>query len=225
VSQIYYWPIYFQSVKNDSAKDSGIYLLPLVISNGLASLVAGWVISKIGHYVPFMWAGAPLLAIGGGLYQLLDPYSPSSEWIGYQIVSGLGYGIAQQIPILSVQVVLDKVDVPTGCVMVIFFQCLGSALATSIGQNLFVDKLIQELHQVDGIDATAIVDAGAKDFRKLVPTEFMDAVIDAFGSALKNVFILATATAAMSFVVSLAMEWRRIPKDRKQEDPGSGALA
>lgn len=172
-----------------------------------------------------MWVGAPLLAIGGGLYQLLGPHSPSSKWIGYQIVSGIGYGMGQQIPILSVQVVLEKADVPTGCVMVIFFQCLGGALANSIGQNLFADKLIQELRRVEGIDATAIVEAGAKDFRTLVPAEVMDEVIDAFGSALKNVFLLATATAAIGFAASLIMEWRRIPKDQKEGDSATGALA
>jgi hypothetical protein len=217
VAQTYYWPIYFQSVRNTSAEVSGIYMLPLVISNSLVTVATGYSISKIGYYVPFMWAGAALLSVGSGLFQLLSTDSPASKWIGYQIISGLGYGMCIQIPIMAVQVVLDSEFVPTGVVMVIFFQCLGGALATSIGQNLFTDRLIRELRAVDGVDVAAVVKAGAKDFRKLVPVELMNAVAEAFGSATRSVFLLALATAVIAFASSWVMEWRSLPRDRKEE--------
>lgn len=216
VAQTYYWPIYFQSIRNTSARDSGIYLLPLVISNGITTLVVGWLVSKIGHYVPFMICGSALLAVGSGLYQLISAHSPASEWIGFQIVSGLGYGMSIQLPILAIQVVLDDVDVPTGCVMVIFFQCLGGALATSVGQNIFTDSLIGKLHKLHGVDASAIVDAGAKDFRAIVPQELLFEVIDAFQSALRRVFLLAMAVATIAFASSWLMEWRKVPQDPKR---------
>ncbi|CCF47107.1 MFS transporter, partial [Colletotrichum higginsianum] len=92
VLQSYYWPIYFQSVRNTNARDSGINLLPSIVSNSLGTFCAGWISSKTGHYVPLMWIGAPVLATGGGLYQLIRANSPMGEWIGFQILSGLGYG-------------------------------------------------------------------------------------------------------------------------------------
>ncbi|PKY00417.1 putative MFS toxin transporter, partial [Aspergillus campestris IBT 28561] len=211
VVQTYYWPMYFQSVKGVSARDSGIQLLPLCISMSLTTLSAGWIISRIGYYVPFMWAGAPFLAIGGGLFQIIRADSPLSNWVGYQIVSGIGYGLCGQIPILAVQVVLDKENVPTGCVLIMFFQCLGGALATSIAQNLFTDKLMKNLRKVKGVDSAAVVAAGAADFRRLVAPERLAKVIDAYTSALKTVFLLALATAAIAFFVGLAIEWRRLP--------------
>lgn len=198
-------------------------MLPMIISNSLSTLVVGWFISKVGTYVPFMWLGAPILAAGGGLFQLLDANSPDSKWIGYQIVSGVGCGICTQIPIMSVQVVLDKADVPIGCVMVIFFQALGGVIATSIGQNIFTDRLVKELSKVDGVDADAVVTAGAKDFRKVISPHLLNDVIRAFASALKSVFYLAVATAALALIISLAMEWRKLPQDRKDEDPTSEA--
>jgi hypothetical protein len=217
VTQTYYWPIYFQSVKNTSAKDSGVYMLPLCLSSAISTLAAGWITSKIGYYVPFMWIGAPILATGAGLYQLIRVHSLASEWIGYQIVSGIGYGLCTQIPIVSVQVVLDKLDVPTGCVVILFFQCLGGAMATSIAQNLFTDKLLKKLLDVDGVDAAAVVRAGAKEFRRLIPSELMGPVLEAFGAALRNVFLLSLASSVVALVVSSAMEWRKVPTDGRKD--------
>ncbi|GFG16265.1 putative HC-toxin efflux carrier TOXA [Aspergillus udagawae] len=216
VVQSYFWPIYFQSVRNTNARDSGINLLPLIVSNSLGTVCAGSIASRFGHYVPFMWFGPLVLATGGGLYQLVRADSPRGQWIGFQILSGLGYGICSQMPILAVQVVLSKPDIPTGLVMIMFFQILGGALAPSVGQNLFTDGLLRNLSKVQGIDGAAVVAAGASGFRKIVPPELMNAVVDAFNSALRNVFWVALATPALAWITSWAMEWRQLPDSKRQ---------
>lgn len=217
VVQSYFWPIYFQSVKGTNARDSGINLLPLIVSNSLGTLCAGSIASRFGHYVPFMWVGPLILAAGGGLYQLVRPDSPRGQWIGFQILSGLGYGSCSQMPILAVQVVLNKSDIPTGLVMIMFFQMLGGALAPSVGQNLFTDGLLQNLSKVRGIDSAAVVAAGASGFRAIVPPELMNAVVGAFNAALKNVFWVALATPALAWITSWAMEWKQLPDPRKDK--------
>lgn len=214
VLQSYYWPIYFQSVRNNSARDGGIFLLPIVVSNSLGTICAGWVSSKFGQYVPLMWIGAPILAVGGGLYQLVHSESPPGQWIAFQIISGLGYGMCSQMPILAVQVVLSRAEIPTGLVTIMFFQMLGGALAPSVGQNLFTDTLLRLLGEIKGVDGAAVVAAGAGEFRKVIPHELLDAVVDAFNSALKNVFWVAIATPALAWVMSWAMEWRQIPDSK-----------
>ncbi|KAF7117596.1 hypothetical protein CNMCM5793_006688 [Aspergillus hiratsukae] len=216
VLQSYFWPIYFQSVRNTNARDSGINLLPLIVSNSLGTICAGLIASRFGHYVPFMWFGPLVLATGGGLYQLVRPDSPRGQWIGFQILSGLGYGSCSQMPILAVQVVLSKADIPTGLVMIMFFQMLGGALAPSVGQNLFTDGLLRNLRKVQGIDGAAVVAAGASGFREKIPPELMTAVVDAFNSALRNVFWVALAAPALAWITSWAMEWRQLPDSKRQ---------
>ncbi|EAW16712.1 MDR family MFS transporter [Aspergillus fischeri NRRL 181] len=216
VVQSYFWPIYFQSVRGTNARDSGINLLPLIVSNSLGTLCAGSLASRFGHYVPFMWVGPLVLATGGGIYQLVRVDSPLGQWVGFQILSGLGYGICSQMPILAVQVVLHKPDIPTGLVMIMFFQMLGGALAPSVGQNLFTDALLKNLSKVQGIDGAAVVAAGASGFREIVPPELMNAVVDAFNSALRNVFWVALATPALAWITSWAMEWRRLHDSKRQ---------
>ncbi|KAF7717623.1 MFS-type transporter [Penicillium ucsense] len=219
VLQSYFWPIYFQSVQGTNARDSGINLLPLIVSNSIGTAGSGLLASKFGHYVPFMVIGPPILATGGGLYQLINSNSPRGQWIGFQVLSGLGYGICSQMPILAVQVVLNKPDVPTGLVVIMFFQMLGGALAPSVGQNLFTTGLLQSLHDIQGgVDADAIVAAGASGFRALVPPNLMGAVVGAFNSALRNAFWVALATPALACVTALAMEWRRLPDSKTEDD-------
>lgn len=212
----YFWPIYFQSVRGTNARDSGINLLPLIVSNSLGTLCAGSLASRFGHYVPFMWVGPLVLAAGGGPYQLVRADSPLGQWVGFQILSGVGYGICSQMPILAVQVVLNKPDIPTGLVMIMFFQMLGGALAPSVGQNLFTDGLLKNLSKMHGIDGAAVVAAGASGFREIVPPELMNAVVDAFNSALRNVFWVALATPVLAWITSLAMEWRQLPYSKGQ---------
>lgn len=216
--QTYYWPIYFQSVKDTSARDSGIFMFPFAISTMLSTFVTGWIISKVGYYVPFMWVGAPVLAAGGALFKLLNAYSPPLNWAGYQIISGIGYGICGQIPFLAVQVVLNREDVPTGCVLVILFECLGASLGPSIAQNLFTDTILKKLQKVDGVNGEAVVAAGAKDFRRLIRSDLLDTVVDAFGDALWNVFLLTVISSAAALVISIGMEWRTLPKNTKNSN-------
>ncbi|KAH3001630.1 hypothetical protein KXW60_007550 [Aspergillus fumigatus] len=163
-----------------------------------------------------MWVGPLVLAAGGGLYQLVRADSPLGQWVGFQILSGVGYGICSQMPILAVQVVLNKPDIPTGLVMIMFFQMLGGALAPSVGQNLFTDGLLKNLSKMHGIDGAAVVAAGASGFREIVPPELMNAVVDAFNSALRNVFWVALATPVLAWITSLAMEWRQLPYSKGQ---------
>ena len=100
--------------------------------------------------------------------------------------------------------------------MIMFFQMLGGALAPSVGQNLFTDGLLQNLSKVQGIDGAAVVAAGASGFRAIVPPALMNAVVDAFNSALRNVFWVALAAPALAWITSWAMEWRQLPDSKRK---------
>lgn len=51
-SMMYYLPIYFQVVREDSATWSGIRLIPMELSISIIATVAGFFISKSGIYKP-----------------------------------------------------------------------------------------------------------------------------------------------------------------------------
>ena len=111
---VYYLAFYFQAVKGTTAEGSGIRSIPYLISITLAAMTSGLLVSLLGVYAPFIWAGTAIFTIGCGMLYTLDVGSTLGEWFGYELIAGIGVGACFQVPIIAVQVVLSTEDMPTG---------------------------------------------------------------------------------------------------------------
>ncbi|KAF2464808.1 MFS general substrate transporter [Lindgomyces ingoldianus] len=215
-THIYYLPLYFQSVDGATASMSGVRILPYLATMIVTATVSGFCISKLGHYVPFMMAGSTLFTIGAGLIHTLAVGSGAAQWVGYQLLAGIGFGMAFQIPYSALHVVLDAKDLPTGNALIVFFQALGGALAVSIAQNVLSNELLVRLETtILAHDALAIIAAGPTHIAEAVPGPFVDIVVEAYSYAISKTFILPIAAAGMSFLCSLGMEYKKIKKLEK----------
>lgn len=67
-------------------------------------------------------------AIGGGLLSTLNQNPSISEWIGYQIVLGVGVGACLAIPLMLAEVVMKPKNVSTTTAIIIFAQSIGGAM-------------------------------------------------------------------------------------------------
>lgn len=80
-SAVYYLPIYFQVVRNDSAMWSGIRLIPMQMVLTVLSTIVGLTISKTGVYRPLITVGMALLTMWIGLFSLFKEDTPfSGKW-------------------------------------------------------------------------------------------------------------------------------------------------
>jgi MFS family permease len=210
----YYLPYYFQAIKGTSAAQSGIRILPYLVAMTGITLVTGPIISRVGYYVPFLWVGASFTTIGSGLLFTLKVNSGAGPWIGYQIIAGLGVGIAVQIPFIAVQVVLPKNDMPSGSGLLGFFNALGGALSISIAQNIFASTLAKRLEQLPNIDAAAVIAAGAANITSAISENQIGVVREAYDYALMRAFILPIAVGGGAFAASLVMEWRSVKENQ-----------
>ncbi|KAI0399016.1 MFS general substrate transporter [Xylaria palmicola] len=216
---VYYIPIWFQAVQGVSAVNSGIRNLPMLLSVVVSSLVAGGLITAFGYYTPFMIVGSILAAIGGGLLTTWKPDTSTGIWIGYQILFGAGVGASLQQPLIAVQTVLDIEDVPIGTSVINFMQTLGGALFVSVGNNVFNNKLIEELgHRVPSIDPREVLSAGTTNLQKTLPAELVPAVVASYNTALTTAFLVATGLASIAILGAAFMEWKSV-KGKKIE-PG-----
>jgi MFS family permease len=107
---IYYLPIYFQSVDNATPTMSGVYNLPLIIAVTASMISSGIFISKTGLAIPVKICGAAIAIISAGLLNTLNTNTSTGKWIGYQILGGVGWGIAFQVPIIVGQSKADPKD-------------------------------------------------------------------------------------------------------------------
>ncbi|KAL6415939.1 hypothetical protein AUP68_00145 [Ilyonectria robusta] len=210
MSQSYNLPFYFQAVKGANAQASGIDILPYGITNSVATVIAGSLMTLTGFYVPFMWLGSAISVTGSGLLYTLSASSPLGQWFGYQVLAGAGCGMSIQVPILAIQVVLSTVDIPLGTTLVILAQCFGGAIGLAIAQNVFQNSLYERLHEIQGIDVISVVATGGVDLQDIVPAKLLDAVRDAFNGAVANAFLVAVGVGGGAFLVSLGVERRRI---------------
>jgi hypothetical protein len=116
--------------------------------------------------------------------------------------------ITQQ-PLIAIQAVLAKEDIPTGTAMIVFFQSFGGALFLSIGQCIFNNKLIHGLEAVLPLEfnPATVLQSGATSLREIVPLELLPSVLGAYNDALDNTYILSIVMGVIACLASCGMEW------------------
>ncbi|KAH8727631.1 major facilitator superfamily domain-containing protein [Phaeosphaeriaceae sp. PMI808] len=220
-THIFYLPFYFQAIKGTTAEESGIRTIAYLVSITCSSIIIGGLITFVGWYAPFMWGGTAVFVVGAGMLYTLKVNSPAGQWIGYQILAGVGAGAGVQIPFIAVQVVASQKDMPTANACVLFFNSLGGALSISIAQNIFVNTLGKEIPKyAPGFDAKIIAAVGATNLRKVVPAELLPGVLEGYNRSIITAFILAVATGSIAFFFSLGMEQKSV-KGKKIEMGGA----
>ena len=202
---IYYLPIYFQSIDGVSAADSGIRNLPFIIGIALFTVFAGFFTTFTGHYVGIMVLGSVLTTVGAGVIYTLDINSSSSEWIGYQVIAGIGTGLSIQVPIIVVQSTAAPSDVSSVTAIVLFFQTLTGAIFISVAQVLFANRLLKEVAvNVPGVSPGQVVATGATELRKVFTPEQIPAILRSYMAGLKDAYILAIALGCVAVCLAVA---------------------
>ncbi|KJK62021.1 Major Facilitator Superfamily protein [Aspergillus parasiticus SU-1] len=216
VVPVYYLPEWFQIVKGASPIRSAIMLLPSVSTQIFGSIISGVLAKYIKYYNPWLFIGSSFLCIATGLYTTFRAFSTTSrDWIGFQILQGLGCGFAAQMPLLTIQNVLknDPKLVPVGISTVLFAQYFGSSVMQSIGGSIFQNKLDSQLRSYAHLDSDQIemlLAVGTSKVQETAQQAFPDrlsAILIAYNDAITNVFYLAVAGSGIAFVLSLGIEW------------------
>ncbi|PYH97698.1 MFS general substrate transporter [Aspergillus ellipticus CBS 707.79] len=214
---IYYLPIWFQAIKNVSATTSGLMNIPMLLGVVVFSIIAGALVSTLGYYTPFMLVAPVLVGIGGGLLSTLTVDAPTGHWLGYQVIMGMGIGVGLQQPMVVVQAALDPADIPSATAIVMFAQILGGAVFVSVAQNVFQNELFRTLAQVPGVDAQAVVDAGATLLRDVVSPEVLSQVLTAYNMAVTHTFYVGMAIGSLSLLGALPVEWLSVQEEEEEE--------
>ena len=208
---LYELPIYFQSVNGVTPSESGIRNIPFVIAISLFTVLSGGLISKFGHFVPLMIISSIIGTIGTGMIYTLGVGSPSSHWIGYQVLAGIGFGLGFQIPIITAQASVEPEDISSASAMVLFFQTIGGSFFVAAGQTAFTNKLIGALpSHAPGVDAAKVVATGATELRKNFSAEELPGIIASYMIGIQSAFIIGIALVGASLFVALFAPWRKI---------------
>lgn len=208
---LYYLPIYFQSVSGVSPSDSGIRNIPLVIAVAIFTTLSGALISTFGHYVPIMIIASVLATIGTGLLFTLDVGSPSSQWIGYQALTGIGLGFGFQVPIIVAQASVGPEDISSVSALILFFQTIGGSFFVAAGQAAFENRLIGTLPQnAPGVNPVQVIQIGASALRQTFSGDQLSGVIASYLSGIHVAFALGVGLIGASIVPAILAPWRKL---------------
>ncbi|KAI1416184.1 efflux pump [Hypoxylon sp. FL1857] len=216
----FFLPIYFQAINNVTAMLSGVYLLPTILPQLLMAGLSGVLLQKIGFIIPIAVVGTIFLALGSGLYSLLQPGSSTGDWVGFQILAGIGSGLSMQLAIIAIQAAVGEEQLATGMALVIFAQSLGPAIALVVCNVIFNSSLKSQLQdKAPHTDAAAVIRAGATGFRAIVSRDDLPGVLAAYAVSVDRVFYFVAPVAAACIVVLWGMGWHDLrTKGNKVED-------
>lgn len=220
---VYYVPTWFQAIKGESAVQSGIDNLPLILSLVIASLVAGGLVVLTGYYVPFLYLGSVCMSVGAGLLMTLKPDSGPAKWIGYQLIFGIGVGVSLEQCNIAVQAVLPKELIASGTSLAVFARSLGGSLSIAVAENVFQQTLKGGLKEIlPNLDPNVISGSGATNLMPAVDkmaggnAKVVEDVLVQYNAAISKTFLVTVCLAALTILPALGVEWKSVKRDKKK---------
>jgi EmrB/QacA subfamily drug resistance transporter len=197
-------PLYYQSVRGDSALRSGLLLAPQGVGGMVTMPLAGRLTDRYG---PARWPafGIPLLIIGLAPFAFVTATTSYTLLCGFSVVLGLGMGLAMMPTMTAaMQAVPAHAIARTSTAMNIIRQS-GASIGTALVSVILASAISSRL-SVGGFD----------DVQKLSPAARHDAaehLADAFAVTFRWALLLL----ALAFIPALLLAlWRR-----KSEGPAA----
>ncbi|ATY63259.1 MFS multidrug [Cordyceps militaris] len=214
----YYLPVYFQTVRGLSPLRSGISMLPAIVTQLVATVVCGGLVQRVGYYLPFMILSAVIIAVANGLISTWGLHTHTLVWAGFQVLLGIGRGMAFQMPIIAIQAHTPPALASVATATMVLFQTFFGSVFLAIVNTLFNTKLKQELTaRLPEIGADKIINAGAADIGSVVPADKIDQVLESYSLGVNEVFYAIAAICVCMFIFSWGTGWTDIRKKPEKE--------
>lgn len=225
----YYLPLYFQSVKGASPLQSGLLMLPMIITCAAGDILTGVFIHRVGRYRELIWAGTIFLTLGSGLYIMFGTASTLGEIIGFEIVFGIGFSLLLATPNTALQNSVSQADTATASATLAFLRSLATSLSTVLGGVAFQNGMsarrpalaasglaAADLEALSGYGAAANVGLAAS----LADPAQRRAVQEAFAGSIRGMFVMYTGVAAVGMLASALVKQRRMGREHTETKTG-----
>ncbi|EGX88301.1 MFS transporter, putative [Cordyceps militaris CM01] len=226
-ARTYNLPIYFQAVQGVSPSQSGIRMLPTVLTTSLFSFIGSVALGKLGYYQPFLLVGAVFLTIGSGMLYTLGPESSAAHYIGYQILASIGSGLVIQINVVVAQAITPRPDMAVTIALVLLWQFVGGTIGVSAAQNILNNVLLKSLPvNSPNITAAKVLAAGTTSLHDAFPDPAdFSTVVNAYMNGIRAAWIWGIILSGLAFLIAFGAEWRSIKVEdvqkRTEEKPAT----
>ncbi|CDH61531.1 tetracycline efflux protein [Lichtheimia corymbifera JMRC:FSU:9682] len=199
---VYYLPIYFQIVRNDTAMWSGIRLIPMQMMICVFSTAAGFFISKFGIYRPLITIGMTLLTLCIGLISLFDVDTSWSMVYGITVIGGTGMGLMFSSTIIALQAAVETKDIAVVTGLNNFSRVLGGALGVAIASAVLNSFLQKNLPGVLPEQYVQEVFNSPEYIRNGLPEEYILLATEVYVDSLRYVWYILIAMSSVGLLSS-----------------------
>ncbi|KAF9299436.1 hypothetical protein BGZ88_007898 [Linnemannia elongata] len=207
---MFFMPLYFQIVRQESATSAGLEMLPLVGGLLITSISSGIMVSKWGQYRPFIWIGFILSTTGIGLLTLLKVDSGRGAPIGFMLIIGLGLGLCMQTLMLAVQSSVATKDIAVATANATFFRTVGSVMGVAIAGTVFNNGVKTHLAPIIAINpqvVSVIADSYlAPSFGPVLEQQ----ILAAYMQAIRSAFVVCIPFMGLGFLTSLLIQHNKL---------------
>jgi EmrB/QacA subfamily drug resistance transporter len=127
-----YIPLFLQLVQGLSPSASGAYLTVLMFAMIITAISSGQIISKTGTYKKLAIISFAIGTVGMFLLSTLTPNTSTLELIIYEIIVGIGAGLAMPLFTVAVQNAVSKRDLGVATSSSMYFEQLGSVVGLAV---------------------------------------------------------------------------------------------
>jgi EmrB/QacA subfamily drug resistance transporter len=197
-------PQYQQFVQGDSATNSGLLLMPMLLAAMLVSLAGGVLVSKTGHYKWLIVGGSVLVTAGMFLFASMNATTSTTATSLYMVVLGAGMGALMQTSTLVAQNSLAPRDMGAGTGASTFLRNMGSSLGVSMLGSIYANHLTATLTEAGaggpslGHSASSIT----PQFLKTLPQAAQELFHQAVTNGVTSLFMWGAVVAALGVVVA-----------------------
>ncbi|MDI3419910.1 MDR family MFS transporter [Streptomyces luteolus] len=209
-----YLPTFLQVVHGVSPTMSGVHMLPMVLGLLLSSTVSGQIVSRTGRWKVFPVLGTAVTTLGLLLLHQLKETSSTWEMSAYFFVFGLGLGLVMQVLVLIVQNAVSYEDLGVATSGATFFRSIGASFGVAIFGTIFANRLDDKLTAaLTGRNLPPGTISGLEaDPRAMtqLPPEVRPSALQAYSSAITDVFLYAAPVALAAFALSWLLKEDRL---------------
>ncbi|KAH8658237.1 putative MFS transporter [Xylariales sp. PMI_506] len=208
----YYVPLYSQSVLGSNALESGVHLLPLIVSSSLSAACTGALIQKTGKYLFLMYTSQVVLVLGVGLMLAISFGESPTKLIIFEIITGIGCGMNIEPPLLAAQAATTVLDTAAVVTTMSFIRSIFTAVAIVVGGVILQDRmdalngnLVRELGAQIAENFTGTLAATNVNLIDSLTTAQQVVVRETYFHSLRSVWLMLTVATGVGLVASLAV--------------------
>lgn len=204
---------YMQLARGATPTEAGLMTIPMIGGLLLASVVIGGLVTRHGHWKPYLVVGGVLLIAGSFLLSTIH-YDTNFALVSlYMFLLGAGVGMTMQNLVLIVQNTADPGEIGVASSGVTFFRSLGGTVGVSVmgatlatsAADLFIDRkaAIGAALMKLGEKGAAIgeqLQSGTIPQVSALPESIRVIVEDIYATAIAHSFLIAVPLAVISLI-------------------------